>query len=107
MGRGSTSPLESLAPDVTWPASEARGVYVVEVKPSARRASARAGRWVNEHGPERAFESKELARRWARECSVPGRRVWVQDAPGDDADGYLVAGPRRGRERRGEQARLG
>ncbi|MFC7156339.1 hypothetical protein ACFQPA_12890 [Halomarina halobia] len=67
--------------------------YVVAVKPSARRLSAAAGRWVNERGPRRRFGTKALARRWARELSAPGARLWVQDAvPNDPApvDGYLV-----------------
>jgi len=67
--------------------------YLVAVKPSARRVSARAGQWVNHHGPTRAFASKAMARDWARLCSEPTVTVWVQDAPdwaGDDADGYLV-----------------
>ena len=67
--------------------------YLVAVKPSARRVSARAGRWVNREGSTRLFDSKPLARRWARACSGVGATVWVQDAPawaGSDADGYLV-----------------
>lgn len=67
--------------------------YLVAVKPSARRVSARAGQWVNRHGPTRRFDSKAMARDWARLCSEPAVTVWVQDAPdwaGDDADGYLV-----------------
>ena len=68
--------------------------YRLCVKPSARKASARAGRWVNRSGPIREFETKALAREWARACSGGRALVWVQDAPpwaGDDADGYLVA----------------
>lgn len=79
-------------------------MYVLEVKASARRASARAGQWVQDHGPTRTFDTKELARRWARTCSATGRSVWVQDAvPWDerDVDGYMVAGDRPGRPRDG------
>jgi hypothetical protein len=67
--------------------------YLVAVKPSARRVSARAGQWVNRHGPTRRFDSKAMARDWARVCSEPTVTVWVQDAPDwadDDTDGYLV-----------------
>jgi hypothetical protein len=85
--------------------------YLVAVKPSARRVSARAGRWVNRQGPTRLFYSKPLAREWARACSGVGATVWVQDAPAwadDDADGYLVG--RRFREagdvRAGQQATI-
>jgi hypothetical protein len=74
-------------------------VYVLAVKQSARRVSRGAGEWVRARGRTRAFETKELARRWARELSGPNRHLWVQDAnprDGTDADGYLVAGKRRG-----------
>lgn len=74
--------------------------YVVELKPSARRTAAAVGEWVNREGPRRRFDSKALAREWAREASEPGRTVWVQDAAPDDdspVDGYLVGGERRGR----------
>ncbi|WP_135302014.1 hypothetical protein [Haloarcula amylovorans] len=71
----------------------AEDCYYVVVKPSARRVSARVGRWVNRVGPRRTFESKALAREWARACRGPTAPVWIQDAPPwaeDDADGYLV-----------------
>ncbi|PSQ65210.1 MAG: hypothetical protein BRD24_07845 [Halobacteriales archaeon SW_9_67_24] len=70
--------------------------YVVEIKPSARRASRDAGEWVNESGPRRAFDSKALAREWARTASADAP-VWVQDAAPHDpspVDGYLVGGRR-------------
>lgn len=86
--------------------------YVVEIKPSARRVSGGVGEWVNRNGAHRAFETKALARDWARGRSPPDGSVWVQDAaPADDApvDGYVV-GCRRSRPRRhpepGEQASL-
>ncbi|WP_254280014.1 hypothetical protein [Haloarcula marina] len=72
--------------------------YRLHIKPSARRVSARVGRWVNRSGPTREFDSKALAREWARACRGHGATVWVQDAPrwaDDDADGYLVARTRR------------
>lgn len=74
--------------------------YVVAVKPSARRTSGAAGEWVNREGTDRRFESKPLAREWARELSGPDATVWIQDAaPADesDVDGYLVGGERSGR----------
>jgi len=86
--------------------------YRLAVKPSARRVSARAGQWVNHEGTTRVFDSKPLAREWARACSTGAATVWVQDAPAwadDDADGYLVG--RRFRtapdERPGRQATIG
>lgn len=87
--------------------------YVVEIKTSARRVSRGVGQWVRRHGRRRTFETKALARAWARERSPPDRSVWVQDAPPWDpapVDGYLVGG-RRPRSRRhpdpGEQVSLG
>lgn len=80
--------------------------YVVTVKPSARRASAAAGSWVATEGPDREFDSKALAREWAREASPQGRTLWVQDAhPLDEspADGYLLA---RASSVRGAEAEL-
>lgn len=78
------------------------GEYVVAVKPSARKRSAEAGNWVNLEGATREFASKELAREWARDCSGPDGRIWIQDAaPWDDdaVDGYLVGGERGVRDR--------
>ena len=78
--------------------------YVVAVKPSARRASGAAGEWVAEHGRHRVFDSKALAREWARAVAPQGRTLWIQDAhPLDDgpADGYLLA--RRSRLRGSEE----
>lgn len=68
--------------------------YVVVIKPSARRVSRAAGQWVADESRFRAFDSKALAREWAREASPQGRTLWVQDAhPADEgtADGYLLA----------------
>jgi len=78
--------------------------YLVLVKPSARRVSARVGRWVNRDGPTRLFASKPLACEWARACSTAAATVWVQDAPAwatDEADGYLVG--RRFRDARADR----
>lgn len=93
-------PGSDAAPGIFGTAAVATPVYVLEVKASARRASARAGQWVADRGTTRSFDSKALARQWARECSASGRAVWVQDAvPWDEseADGYLVSGDRPGR----------
>lgn len=80
------------------------GSYLVDIKRSARRASADAGEWVRDEGRVREFDSKETAREWA--AALDGdRTVWVQDAvPHDDSgvDGYLVArryDPERSRAR--------
>lgn len=70
--------------------------YVVEVKDSARRINATAGRWLADYGPRRQFPTKEAARSWAREASTDSGAVRIQDAaPNDTApiDGYLVADP--------------
>lgn len=87
--------------------------YIVAIKPSARRASAAAGKWVLEHGRHRAFDSKALAREWARSIGSVDRTVWVQDAhprDADAADGYLLARQREAwgadPPRRGEQSSL-
>ena len=57
--------------------------YVVAVKPSARRASAAAGEWVAANGRHRVFDSKALAREWARAVAPQGRTLWIQDAHPD------------------------
>ncbi|WP_254839327.1 hypothetical protein [Natronomonas marina] len=80
--------------------------YVVAIKPSARRACRAAGEWVAEHGRYRSFDSKPLAREWARTASPQGRTLWVQDAHPRDvgpADGYLLA---RRSHFRGNEAEL-
>lgn len=71
--------------------------YVVAVKPSARKASAAAGAWVNSEGSTRKFAGRKAADAWARACSSDGALVYVRDAnPGDEeADGYLMALRRR------------
>jgi len=87
--------------------------YVVAIKPSARRVSEAAGAWVLEHGRHRRFETKAVAREWARDLGPIDRTLWVQDAhplDPDPADGYLLArrSDVRGQEsdRPGEQASL-
>ncbi len=79
--------------------------YLVDVKRSARKASAAAGQWVGDHGTRRRFDSKPQARSWTRDLTRDGdRTVWLQDAhPKDDTvDGYVVArrwDPERSRAR--------
>jgi hypothetical protein len=71
--------------------------YLVDIKRSARRRSAAAGTHVSHAGCYRRFESKALARKWARENTAPEAAVWIQDAAPHDstpADGYLVGGRR-------------
>lgn len=80
--------------------------YVVAVKPSARRVSRAVGAWLVAEGRYRTFDSKALAREWARTASPQGYTLWIQDAhPRDEspADGYLLA--RRSRIR-GNEAEL-
>lgn len=77
--------------------------YVVAVKPSARRASAAAGEWVNIEGSTREFPGRKAADSWARTCSTDDALVYVRDANPRDAaaDGYLMA-LRRRPDRNGE-----
>jgi hypothetical protein len=78
--------------------------YVVAAKPSARRVSRAVGAWIATEGRYRTFESKALAREWARAASPQGYTLWIQDAhPRDEspADGYLLA--RRSRMRGNEE----
>lgn len=68
--------------------------YVVDIKPSARRASPDVGRYVRDHGGRRAFADRSAADGWAAKLSADGGKVWVRDANPDDAtgaDGYLMA----------------
>jgi hypothetical protein len=76
--------------------------YVVEVKPSARRANGAVGSIVHRRGARRRFEAREDAESWASGLSADddGRKVWIRAAnPNDpaDVDAYLVSRrPRRG-----------
>jgi len=68
--------------------------FVVEVKPSARKRNAKAGRVVFEDGSRRTFESRAAAERWAAALSAGDGHVWVAAAHPDDAsdvDGYLLS----------------
>ena len=87
--------------------------YRVAIKPSAWKRSRAVGAWVNSEGPRRTFDTKALAREWARDCAGHGVTLWVQDAPAWDpaaVDGYLVGSARgsdRSRRRGGAQQSLG
>lgn len=74
-------------------------MYVVEVKPSARKANGAVGGLVNRDGIRHAFESRAAAEAWASGLSESGRRpVWIRSAhPTDrsDVDGYLVSRQRQ------------
>jgi hypothetical protein len=77
------------------------GDYVVDIKPSARRANGVVGATVHQDGGRRSFEGRESAESWATGLSVAGtRKVWIRRANPDDrtgADAYLVSRrPRRG-----------
>lgn len=90
--------------------------YVVDVKPSARRANGLVGTLVLEEGSRHSFPSRPAADAWARQLTRDGDRyVWVRTAnPNDesDVDAYLVSRrPARGgvlrvSERRGEEGSL-
>lgn len=70
-------------------------MYLVEIKPSARRHNAAAGEAVNSEGARHEFEDRAAADEWARGLAAEGgHTVWVQDAPphADGAvDGYLLS----------------
>ena len=74
--------------------------YVLEIKPSARKRNAAAGRAVNRDGTRWSFATREAAERWAEELTqAGGELVWVQSAhPRDasDVDGYLLSRLDRG-----------
>jgi hypothetical protein len=69
--------------------------YVVDIKPSARRANGVVGSVVHRRGPVRRFEAREDAEAWAAGLSERGgRTVWIRTANPDDrseADAYLVS----------------
>jgi hypothetical protein len=66
--------------------------YLVEIKPSARRTNAAAGRAINRAGARREFPDRAAAEAWAADLSADDPVVWIRTAnPGDDAvDGYLM-----------------
>ena len=74
--------------------------YLLEIKPSARKRNAAAGRAVNMDGTRWSFATREAAERWAEELTqAGGELVWVQSAhPRDasDVDGYLLSRLDRG-----------
>ncbi|MEZ3115979.1 hypothetical protein RYH80_08610 [Halobaculum sp. MBLA0147] len=68
--------------------------YVVEVKPSARKANGAVGRLVNREGPRRTFPDRRSAEAWAEGLSEGSRPVWIRAAHPQDrseVDGYLVS----------------
>ena len=74
-------------------------MYVVEVKPSARKANGPVGRAVVEGGGRREFDDRAAAESWADALSERGGRpVWIRTAhPADRSgvDGYLVSRQRQ------------
>ncbi|MGM0606737.1 MAG: hypothetical protein ACQETB_13840, partial [Halobacteriota archaeon] len=75
--------------------SELPVVFVVEIKPSARKRNLRVGRFVNRAGTIREFDTRRAAESWADELTTCGRdRVWIQSAhplDSSDVDGYLLS----------------
>ena len=75
-------------------------MFVVDIKPSARKRNAKVGRGVNREGSLREFESRQAAETWADDLSGGGRdHVWIKAAhPQDNStvDGYLVSRNTRG-----------
>lgn len=75
-------------------------MFVVDIKPSARKRNADVGRAVNREGSMREFESRQTAEMWADSLSGGGRdHVWIKAAhPQDNSavDGYLVSRNTRG-----------
>jgi len=76
-------------------------VFVVDIKPSARKRNAAVGRAVNREGSLREFESRRAAESWADDLSGGGRdHVWIKAAHPQDhsaVDGYLVSRNTRGK----------
>ncbi|MDR5672956.1 Uncharacterized protein AArcCO_0982 [Halalkaliarchaeum sp. AArc-CO] len=74
--------------------------YVLEIKPSARKRNAAAGRAVNRDGTRWSFATRKAAERWAEELTqAGGELVWVQSAhprDGSGVDGYLLSRLDRG-----------
>jgi hypothetical protein len=68
--------------------------YVVDVKPSARRTNAAAGKLVQRSGSRHRFDSRADAETWAAGLTAQGgSTVWVRTANPDDrsdADAYLI-----------------
>ncbi|MCL9815532.1 hypothetical protein [Natronocalculus amylovorans] len=76
-------------------------MFVVEIKPSARKRNPNVGRLVNKSGTTHTFESRSVAERWAAALISSARtRVWIQSAhPADrsDVDAYLLSRNTRGK----------
>lgn len=75
-------------------------MFVVDIKPSARKRNPNVGEVVNREGSTHTFESRQAAEAWAQEFVSSTRdRVWIQAAhPADrsDVDGYLLSRNTRG-----------
>ncbi len=75
-------------------------MFVVDIKPSARKRNGKVGRAVNREGSLREFESRQAAETWANKLSGGGRdHVWIKAAHPQDhsaVDGYLVSRNTRG-----------
>ncbi|QZP36921.1 hypothetical protein [Halobaculum magnesiiphilum] len=73
--------------------------YLVEVKPSARKANAAVGHAVLRDGTRREFGDRGAAEAWADGLSTGADRpVWIHAAhPADNSevDGYLVSRQRQ------------
>jgi hypothetical protein len=69
--------------------------FVVDIKPSARRANGVVGTTVHRRGVRRRFEAREDAESWAAGLAARGSRtVWIRSANPNDqtgADAYLVS----------------
>ena len=76
-------------------------MFVVDIKPSARKRNAKVGRAVTREGSLHRFESRQAAEAWADELTGGGREhVWIKAAhPADQSavDGYLVSRNTRGK----------
>lgn len=69
-------------------------MFVVAIKPSARRRNPFVGRAVNRDGTRREFPTRRSAAAWADSLAQPDAPVWLRAAdPRDasDADAYLVS----------------
>ncbi|SHG41905.1 hypothetical protein [Halobaculum gomorrense] len=73
--------------------------YLVEVKPSARKANAAVGHAVLHEGTRREFDDRGAAEAWAEGLSTGADRpVWIHAAhPADrsEVDAYLVSRQRQ------------
>lgn len=70
-------------------------MYIVEIKPAARRHNAAVGETINRAGARHEFDDRDAAEEWARALTDDGEHtVWIQDAPTHAnglVDGYLMS----------------